>query len=246
MFYRTSIALPGMQIDLIESVLIAAAGKPVILSVMAGGAVCLDAYKDDSRVSSILFVGYPGQSGGTGLSDVIFGSYNPSGRLTQTFYKHSFIDEVSFLDMSMRPGTSSPGRGYRFYTGESVVYPFGSGMSYTQFDYQWTKDITVHSDTDDHIVVFVSVNVTNAGSKFAGSDIVLLFLKPPDGSPPTAPVKMLRHFDKIFLEPKQMETVFFQLSSADFSLADESGTFHVVPGEWTAMVGSLSALILIP
>ena len=90
--------------DLIESVLTSAAERslPVVLVIMAGGAVCLAPYRDDPRVGGILFVGYPGQAGGVGVADVVFGDYNPSGRLTQTFYKQSFVDEVSFYDMAMR------------------------------------------------------------------------------------------------------------------------------------------------
>lgn len=97
-------ALPGLQKDLIESLLTTAAAKnsPVVLVIMSGGAVCLGQYKDDPRVGAILFVGYPGQAGGVGVSEVIFGEYNPSGRLTQTFYKQPFMDEVSFFDMGMR------------------------------------------------------------------------------------------------------------------------------------------------
>jgi xylan 1,4-beta-xylosidase len=102
--FRTSMSLPGVQKDLIETLLTAAAAKhsPVTLVIMSGGAVCLAQYADDPRVGAIIFVGYPGQAGGVGVSDVIFGEYNPSGRLTQTFYKEPFMEEVSFFDMGMR------------------------------------------------------------------------------------------------------------------------------------------------
>lgn len=108
-----------MQSDLIERVLDAAAGKKVVLVIISGGAICLNAFSSDPRVGAILFAGYGGQSGGQGISDVIFGRVSPSGRLTQTFYSEAYLSEVSFLDMNMRPRENYPGRGYRFYAGES-------------------------------------------------------------------------------------------------------------------------------
>lgn len=242
--FRTSIALPGQQSDLIEGILTIAAGKPVVLSVMAGGAVCLAKYKDDPRVSSILYVGYPGQSGGTGLADVVFGRYNPSGRLTQTFYAEKFVDEVSFLDMHMRPGHNNPGRGYRFYNGESVVYPFGSGLSYTQFTYEWASEELMKLDGQEYSVI-IEISVFNVGSQYSGAESVLLFLEPPPESPAGSPMKILRNFEKIFLSPQQSELVIFKLTGTDFSLADSNGVFHVVPGDWTIVVGNLSKTITI-
>ena len=92
----------------------------MVMVVIGGGAVCLSNYKDDARVGAIIFAGYPGQAGGQGLVDVLFGKVAPSGRLSQTFYSEEYLREVSFYDMGMRPSESSPGRGYRFYKGKLV------------------------------------------------------------------------------------------------------------------------------
>ena len=236
--------------DLIETVLQNSAGKRVTLVILAGGAVCLGKYKDDPRVGAILFAGYPGQSGGQGIADVIFGVYSPSGRLTQTFYSQPYTEEVSFFDMGMRPSDTSPGRGYRFYEGEHTVYEFGSGLSYTTFEYNWTEEPTSNSSTSEggrgkDIRVDVSVTVTNTGDTFTASETVLLFLRPPAGAPAGSPLKMLRGFEKVLQSPGQMTPVSFHLNSDDFSLADEFGHFRVIRGDWTVSVGPLSKTITI-
>jgi beta-D-xylosidase 4 len=231
--------------DLIETVLQNSAGKRVTLVIMAGGAVCLGKYKDDPRVGAILFVGYPGQSGGQGVADVIFGEYSPSGRLTQTFYSQPFLDEVSFYDMGMRPSETNPGRGYRFYTGENVVYEFGSGLSYTTFEYNW-NDVSVNcQDGEKEIRIDASVMVTNTGDKYTASETVLLFLRPPTDAPVGSPLKVLRGFEKVLQSPGQTTAVSFHLNSDDFSLADENGHSRVIRGDWVLSVGPLSKIITV-
>lgn len=238
-----------MQYDLIEEVLAASSGKKVILVIMSGGAVCLGRYRDDSRVSSILYVGYPGQAGGGGIADVVFGHYSPSGRLTQTFYKQSFMDEVSFYDMNMRPTSGvNPGRGYRFYQGDSVVYPFGAGLSFTSFEYSWASNYhLVKSDKADSsgFSVDVTVVIANTGQVYTAAETVLLYMQPPQSAPQGSPLKVMRAFDKIQIDPGMTSTVSFQLDEEDFSLADSSGNFTVVPGEWIVHVGVLQRSISI-
>ena len=108
---------------------------------MGGGTVDLTAAKNNAKVGSIIWVGYPGQSGGIAIANTLTGKNVPSGRLTQTFYPASFVDDVSMFDMNMRPNpeTGNPGRSYRFYTG-TPVFKFGDGLSYNNFDYSTTTD----------------------------------------------------------------------------------------------------------
>jgi len=119
---RTSIDLPGVQHEFISKVADAANGKPVIVVVMSGGAVDISQERNNDKVNGILFVGYPGQSGGTAIAETLVGTNNPAGRLTQTFYYSNFTDDVSMFDMNMRPNETSgyPGRTHRFFTGRTV------------------------------------------------------------------------------------------------------------------------------
>ncbi|KAJ7531269.1 hypothetical protein O6H91_14G038400 [Diphasiastrum complanatum] len=135
---RTSLLLPGQQQQLIYNVLNATT-NPVVIVIMAAGPIDVSFAKTDPRVSGILWVGYPGQAGGAAIAQVIFGDYNPGGRLPVTWYPQSFT-QISMVDMHMRPNevTGYPGRTYRFYTGPTV-YHFGEGLSYTNYSYGFSS-----------------------------------------------------------------------------------------------------------
>jgi beta-D-xylosidase 4 len=101
---------------------------------MSGSGLDLSFIRDSNQYTSLLWAGYPGQSGGLAIVKTIFGQYNPAGRLPVTFYPASYVDAVSMLDMQMRPSSTNPGGTYKFYTGQPV-YEFGYGLSYTTFNY---------------------------------------------------------------------------------------------------------------
>ena len=88
--------------------------------------------RDSPQYASLIWAGYPGQSGGSAIATVVFGQYNPGGRLPITFYPASYVDEVSMFDMSMRPSSTNPGRTYKFYTGQPV-FEFGFGFHIQHF-----------------------------------------------------------------------------------------------------------------
>ncbi|XP_010546362.1 PREDICTED: beta-D-xylosidase 4 [Tarenaya hassleriana] len=136
---RLDLNLPGQQRELVTQVAKSAKG-PVILVIMSGGGFDITFAKNDDKVTSILWVGYPGEAGGAAIADVIFGRYNPSGRLPMTWYPQSYVEKVPMTNMNMRPDTSNgyPGRTYRFYTGETV-YAFGDGLSFSHFAHQLVK-----------------------------------------------------------------------------------------------------------
>lgn len=115
-----------------------AAKQPIVVVVMTGGAVDLSTVRATPNVGAIVWCGYPGQSGGQAMTDVLFGAYNPGGRLPYTIYPAAFTN-TSMFDRHMRPNTTSgnPGRTYRFYTGQAI-YEYGSGLSYTTFTYSNT------------------------------------------------------------------------------------------------------------
>ncbi|KAJ4965724.1 hypothetical protein NE237_017573 [Protea cynaroides] len=133
---RYSLLLPGKQMDLISAVA-DSSKRPILLVLTGGGPLDVSFAKDDPRIAAIIWVGYPGETGGQALAELIFGEFNPGGRLPMTWYPESFV-HVPMTDMRMRPDPSSgyPGRTYRFYTGHNV-YKFGYGLSYTNYTYSF-------------------------------------------------------------------------------------------------------------
>src|SRR4030095_6138287 len=148
---RTEIGLPKPQEDLIKEV--QALGKPVVLVLLGGSALAVNWANDN--VPAILDAWYPGEEGGTAIADVIFGDYNPAGRLPVTFYK-SVSQLPDFTDYNMQ------GRTYRYFKGEPL-YPFGFGLSYTTFKFEGFKFSS--SSVRSGQPVDVRVTVTNAGTR---------------------------------------------------------------------------------
>jgi len=249
---RVSITFPGVQSSLISQVASGAKG-PVIVVVMAGSSIDLSALASSADVDAILWVGYPGQAGGTAVAQVIFGDVNPSGRVPFTIHSAGFINEVSMLDMHMRPGTSNLGRTYRFYTGKPV-YEFGTGLSYTTFSYTWSQFTQTVSARviesvlryagphayklrePDKILATVTVKVTNTGT-VTGSDAVLYFIVPPNAGQNGTPLRYLAGFQRVTLTAGQSTTVTFNVAATDISLPGLDGVYRTRAGPWTVKIG---------
>ena len=165
-----------------------AAKGPVILVVISGGCVDIEEFRDSDDVDAIVWAGYPGMFGGPAIADVLFGTFNPTGRLTQTWYRSDYTKEIMMSDMNMRPNeeTKSPGRGYRYYPGE-VVYPFGHGMSYTTFECPTVKETGKKGE--------IEVQLKNTGD-IAGGAVVLVYFVPDDGGKDGKPLKRLVAFGR--------------------------------------------------
>ncbi|KAG6896618.1 hypothetical protein C0992_007086 [Termitomyces sp. T32_za158] len=131
---RTSIAWPGVQLDLIAA--LEAVGKPLVVLQFGGGQVDDSALKKNETVNAILWAGYPGQSGGTAIFDILSGKASPAGRLSTTQYPAAYTDQVPMTDMSLRPSSTNPGRTYKWYQGVPI-FEFGHGLHYTTFDVRW-------------------------------------------------------------------------------------------------------------
>eukprot|EP01120_Amphizonella_sp_Union-15-10_P013666 TRINITY_DN6394_c0_g1_i2.p1 TRINITY_DN6394_c0_g1~~TRINITY_DN6394_c0_g1_i2.p1 ORF type:complete len:328 (-),score=80.86 TRINITY_DN6394_c0_g1_i2:13-996(-) len=257
---RTIISFPGVQSDLISTVADCSKG-PVVVVVMAGGQVDLTDVKENPKVSSIVWVGYPGQSGGQAIAEVLFGEVNPSGRLPYTIYPADYINQISMFDMNMRPNatTGSPGRTYRFYTG-TPVYPFGFGLSYTTFSYQYhssealklpIEKVTSVIDSENFyrgsstVLATISITVTNTG-KLIGDDSVLAFITPPDSGKNGNPLRYLVGFEKITLRPGQKQDVVFNVTAQDLSYVIEDGSRVVRTGTFKFQVGdSVKDIVLV-
>jgi beta-glucosidase len=197
---RTSLDLPAPQEHLLER--IAALGKPTVLVLLSGSAVAVTWAQE--HVPAILEAWYPGQAGGTAIADVLFGTYNPGGRLPVTFYR-GVADLPPFDDYRMSGG----GRTYRFFEG-APLYPFGYGLSYATFRYDRLR---ISSDTlrgDD--TVNVSVDVTNTSTR-SGDEVVQLYVRYPS-SPVARPKRDLRGFRRVTLRPTETRTVTFPLAAS--------------------------------
>eukprot|EP01064_Diplonema_japonicum_P000204 TRINITY_DN10144_c1_g1_i1.p1 TRINITY_DN10144_c1_g1~~TRINITY_DN10144_c1_g1_i1.p1 ORF type:complete len:758 (+),score=186.88 TRINITY_DN10144_c1_g1_i1:38-2275(+) len=257
---RTSIALPGNQEQLIAEVVAASKG-PVMVVVMAGGSVDFTVAKTNPKVKGIMWVGYPGQSGGQAIADVVFGKVNPSGRLPHTQYPKQYLDNLSMFDMNMRPGVNNTGRTYRFYTG-TPVYAYGSGISYTTFKYSFVSgngaisqaDLAADCQANNNNGVYsvtagakvfgtIAIKVENTGT-VAGSDAVLAFSKAPAAGTGGAPIKSLIGFEKVHLAPGASTIVYFPLHSMDLSLSNEQGKREPSVGTWQIAFGPDDALLV--
>ncbi|XP_073028216.1 beta-xylosidase/alpha-L-arabinofuranosidase 2-like [Primulina eburnea] len=256
---RVDITLPGQQKLLINSVAEVSKG-PVILVLMTGGGVDVQFAKDNPNITSILWVGFPGEAGGAAIADVIFGLYNPGGKLPMTWYPQSYVDQVNMTNMNMRPDpeTGYPGRTYRFYKGDTV-FSFGDGLSYSQFSHSLVKapqlisvqlqeDHECHSstcksinaveDTCKNVAFDIHVRVKNTG-KLSGSHTIFLFSTPPEVH--NSPQKHLLDFEKLHLTPQGEELVRFSVDVCKhLSLVDENGNRKVALGLHVLHVGNLT------
>ncbi|KAK7302497.1 hypothetical protein RJT34_13387 [Clitoria ternatea] len=255
---RVNILLPGQQQLLVSEVANVSKG-PVILVIMSGGGMDVSFAKTNDKITSILWVGYPGEAGGAALADVLFGFYNPSGRLPITWYPQSYVEKVPMTNMNMRadPATGYPGRTYRFYKGETV-FSFGDGISFSSIEHKIVKAPQVVSVplaenhecrslecksldvADEHcqnLAIDIHLGVKNMG-KLSSSHTVLLFFSPPDVH--NAPRKHLLGFEKVHLPGKSDAQVRFKVDVCkDLSVVDELGNRKVPLGEHLLHVGNL-------
>ena len=180
---RVDLGLPRVQEELIQAV--AAVGKPVVLVLLSGSAVAVN--WEAQHVPAILETWYPGQAAGTALADVLFGTYNPAGRLPVTFYKSA--DQIPPF-----PNYNMEGKTYRYFRGEPL-FPFGHGLSYTTFVYSNLKiPSSVHTGEN----VSVSVDVKNSGSR-SGEEVVQLYVTELEASAPV-PIRSLQAFRRVKLK----------------------------------------------
>jgi len=218
---RETIALPGEQGALLQS--LAALGKPIVLVLLNGSALAVN--WADAHLPSILEAWYPGQAGGRAVAEVLFGDTNPGGRLPVTFYR-SVEDLPTFDDYEMK------GRTYRYFTGE-VLYPFGYGLSFTQFEYQ---ELSLSRDRFEGIdPLQVSVEVKNCG-ELTGDEVVQLYMRDNQASVPV-PKHSLVGFRRVRLAPGKSASVDFELQPRQFACVNEMGQRVIEPGSFTLFAG---------
>jgi len=217
---RTNLNLPAVQEQLLES--ITATGKPVVVVLMNGGALSVNSAQQ--KASAVVLAGYPGQQGGNAVADVLFGDYNPAGRLPVTYYKS--VDQIpAFENYDMK------GKTYRFFTGEPL-YPFGYGLSYTTFTY---SNLSLPEKVLAGERVKVKVNVTNSG-KTEGDEVVELYITDEKASTPR-PIRQLEGFERITLRPGETKGVEFTIDPRQFSIINNKDKRVIEPGYFTVSVG---------
>ena len=217
---RTHLNLPEAQQDLMEAV--KKTGKPVVLVLMNGSALSINWAADN--LNAILSAGYAGQEGGNAVADVIFGDYNPAGRLPVTYYKS--VEQLPPFD-----NYDMKGRTYRYFTDEPL-YPFGFGLSYTTFSY---SGLEIPKEIEAGKPLTISVKVTNIG-KIKGEEVVQLYLSDEKAST-VRPFRQLEGFDRIALLPGETKTVTFNLTPRQLSLINDKAQRVVEPGYFSVSVG---------
>ena len=203
---RTSIALPAIQTKLLQALY--RTGKPVVFVLMTGSALSTE--WASAHLPAIVNAWYGGEAAGTAVADVLFGDYNPAGRLPVTFYR-SVNQLPDFSDYSMK------GRTYRYFTGDAL-YPFGYGLSYTSFAY---SDLRLPATAVTNTDVPVHVTVQNTGSR-EGDEVVELYVRHSSIEGPT-PIHALAGFNRVHLRPGEKKVVSFVLSPRALSLVLEDG-----------------------
>ena len=217
---RTSIMFPEVQTRLLKA--LQSSGKPVVFLMMTGSAIAVP--WEAENIPAILNIWYGGQSAGTASADVIFGNYNPAGRLPVTFYKDD-SDLPPFVDYKMDNKT------YRYFKG-TPLYGFGYGLSYTDFKY---SELKVPSKIKKGQPATISVKVTNTG-KMEGEEVAQLYLMNQNASI-KSPLKSLKGFERFNLKPSQSTVVNFTLSPEDLSYVTESGNLKPYEGKIQIAVG---------
>jgi beta-glucosidase len=216
---RTSLDLPKPEEELLEFV--AAAHKPLVVVLTNGSALGIEWAKN--HANAILDAWYPGEEGGTAVAETLSGKNNPAGRLPVTFYKD--VSQLPpFEDYAMK------GRTYRYFEG-TPLYPFGYGLSYTTFSY---SGLTVPASIAAGSPLVAEVTVTNTGRR-VGDEVAQLYLSFPDL--PGAPLRALRGFQRVHLEPGASQKVRFELSPRDLSMVTPDGSPIVAEGAYIVTVG---------
>lgn len=221
---RLTMDLPEPQQKLIKK--ICSLKKPVVLVLLNGSALSIN--WENENVTAVLESWYGGEAAGTAIADVIFGDYNPSGRLPITFYKS--IDQLpDFKDYNMK------GRTYRYFDGD-VLYPFGFGLSYSSFEYSNLRiDKTVIGPSES---AKIFVEIKNNG-EMKGEEVVQLYLKR-EGTDKNDAFKTLRGFERIELNPGEIKTVEFVVNREVLEKFIEGKGFVVEKGEHTLLIGASS------
>jgi beta-glucosidase len=235
---RTDLGIPQVQKDLLNALL--KTGKPVVLVLFTGRPLVL--VEENENVPAILNVWFPGSEAGLAISDVLFGDVNPSGKLTATFPRNVGQVPIFYNHKNTgRPLGNDQGKFEKFKSNymdvrNEPLYPFGYGLSYTNFDYSNFSTNTASIGMDG--TVEVSVDVTNSGD-YDGKEVVQLYIRDVVGSV-TRPVKELKGFQKVEIKKGETKTVTFKLTVEDLKFYNSTLDFVAEPGAFQVFIGTNS------
>ncbi|GJJ07765.1 hypothetical protein Clacol_001970 [Clathrus columnatus] len=247
---RTLITWPGNQLNLISQ--LAATNKPLVVVQFGGGQVDDTDIKSNNQVNAIIWGGYPGQSGGKALVDIIRGAVAPAGRLTTTQYPASYIS-LPMTDMSLRPSATSPGRTYKWYNG-TAIYEFGHGLHYTTFKPSWRSgpsksydiaSLVKKASTPTDLATFDTFTIDIQNTGHVTSDYVALLFISGNGGPTPHPNKQLVAFTRLHnINGQKKSTASLPVTLGSIARTDENGNLWIYPGTYTLTLdtpGTLSA-----
>lgn len=235
-FDRTSLTPPGVQPELIAA--LHKTGKPIVMVMVHGRAYSITWEKEN--IPAIVEAWYPGEQGGTAVAKILFGDVNPSGKLTVSVPKSAghipvfYNYKPSGRGFYWNRGTpEKPGRDYVF-SSPDPLFPFGHGLSYTQFEY---SDLQVEdAKLDMNGEIKLSLKVKNTG-KVTGKEVIQVYINDKVSSI-TTPVKALKEFKKVAIAPSETTTLHFSIPMNEFGLWDQDMKYIIEPGKFDIMVGS--------
>jgi beta-glucosidase len=227
---RADLNLPGVQQQLVEAIY--ATGTPTVVVLTNGRPYTLAWIAE--HIPAVLVAWLPAEQGGAAVADALFGDINPGGKLPVSFPRH--VGQVPVFYNHKPSGGRSHWQGSYVEIGTDPLYPFGFGLSYTQFEYSDLR-ISPHSVTAEDVVQ-VSLNVTNTGDR-AGEEVVQLYIGDPIATV-TRPVRALKGFTRLMLQPKECRTVTFELDVRHFAFYDRDMRYQVEPGTVIVEAGSSS------
>lgn len=236
---RTDISVPGVQSELLS--MIAATGKPVAVVLLNGRPLVLE--KENVDADALLEAWYPGTMGADAVMDILFGQYNPSGKLTMTFPRSVGQVPIFYYEKNTGRPIYLPSEKYKSRYLDSPndpLYPFGYGLSYTTFSY---SDLSLSSPkVKKGKTIEATVTVTNTG-QVTGEETVQLYIRDLVGSV-TRPVKLLKAFQKVAIPPGESRKITFTIDNDMLSFWRQDMTFGVEEGDFKVMVGGSSADLL--
>lgn len=249
---RVDIAWTGAQLDAIGQ--LAQYGKPMLVVQMGGGQIDSSPIKNNANISALMWGGYPGQDGGTAIFDIITGKAAPAGRLPITQYPSKYIQQVPMTDMSLRPGTTNPGRTYKWFNG-IPIYEFGYGMHYTNFTAAISSSVLNQSYDIASIMAsctpmvsdgtvgyadlcpFVSIPVSVSNTGTTTSDYSALAFLTGTFGPSPYPKKSLVAYQRLHdILAGSSKTASLNLTLSSLSRVDESGNRILYPGDYAVMI----------